>query len=182
MSEDGGCVHSNATGSRATEHDTLPGNRLPAEGRDLAGEVLTPCEVSVSPDYDDLYDITVSLQSLIGLPPDFCEALESLGGCSLSLATKLMSSHDSSGSGEFVAGQLCGTEEQRKFYSQTLDAGPMVSRWMRSGYELPFATFPPTARSAANNKSLFTNLAFAHAEIVRQVKWVFSLRYPGNPS
>ena len=78
MSQFGGCIHSNATGSRATEIDTLPGNRLPVEGRDLAGEVHTPSEVSVSPDYDDQYDITVSLQSLIGLPQDFCEALESL--------------------------------------------------------------------------------------------------------
>ena len=181
MTEEGGCIHSNATGSRATDNDTLPGNRLPAEGRDLTGEVHTPCEVSVTPDYDDLFDVSVSLQSLIGLPPDFCEALESLGGCSLSLATKLMSSHDTSGSGEFVAGQLCGTEEQRKFYSQTLDAGPMVSRWMRSGYELPFATIPPIARSASNNKSLFTNITFARAEIVRQVKMGILSEVPWKP-
>ena len=81
MTEEGGCIYSNVTGSRATDNGTLPGNRLPADGRDLAGEVLTPCEVSVTPDYDEQCDVSVSLQNLIRLPTDFCEALESLGGC-----------------------------------------------------------------------------------------------------
>ena len=53
MTEEGGYIYSNVTGSRATDKGTLPGNRLPADGRDLAGEVLTPCEVSVTPDYDE---------------------------------------------------------------------------------------------------------------------------------
>ena len=110
------------------------------------------------------------MQSLIGLPQDFCEALDKLGGCSLTLATKLLSSHHSDGKGEFVAGKLCGTEAQKKYYSQTLDARPMVSRWMRSSYELPFASLPPTPLSAPNNKSLHDNLTFAIAEVGRQVK------------
>ena len=112
----------------------------------------------------------MDLQSLIGLPRDFCEALDKLGGSSLALATKLMSNHHSDGSGEFVAGKLCGTEAQKRYYSQTLDAGPMVSRWMRTGYELPFASIPPTPMSASNNKSLFVNITFARAEVGRQVK------------
>ena len=94
-----------ATDPRATA-GTSPDDQLPADGKGLLSEVLTFSEVSAAPSYDPLYDVSVNLQSLIGLPPDFCEALESLGGCSLSLATKLMSSHETSGSGEFVAGQL----------------------------------------------------------------------------
>ena len=65
MSQFRGCK---ATGSRATEIDTSPGNLLPAKGRYLAGEVLTPAEVCVATDYDDQFDVTVSLQSLLGLP------------------------------------------------------------------------------------------------------------------
>ena len=159
---------------------TPPDDQLPADGKDLGDEVLTSSEVSVSPGYDDTYDISVNLQSLVGLPPDFCESLESLGGCSLSLAQKLMSSHESD-NGEFKAGQLCGTEAQRKFYTQTLDAGPMVSRWMTTGYELPFNSVPPTPLSASNNKSLNTNLEFARAEIERQVKMGILSEVPYRP-
>ena len=110
MSQEESWKASIVTDPRATDEGTHPGDRLPADGRNLLGEVPTFSEVSAAPDYDPLFDVSVNLQSLIGLPPDFCEALESLGGCSLSLATKLMSSHETSGSGEFVAGQLCGTE------------------------------------------------------------------------
>ena len=78
--------------------------------------------------------------------------------------------HHSDGSGEFVAGKLFGTEAQKRYYSQTLDAGPMVSRWSRTGYELPFASIPPNPLSAPNNKSLYDNLTFARAEVGRQVK------------
>ena len=130
--------------------------------------MLTFSEVSAATGYEFTFDVSVNLQSLIGFPPDFCEALESLGGCSLTLANKLMSSHESD-NGEFKAGKLCGTEAQRKFYTQTLDVGPMVSRWMTTGYELPFNSVPPTPLSASNNKSLSTNIDFARAEIVRQV-------------
>ena len=116
MSQKDGCSANPVTSPRATDGGTHPGDRLPADGRDLLGEVCA------APDYDSQFDITVSLPSLIGLPRDFCEALESLGGCSLTLATKLMSSHDCDGSGAFVAGKLCGTEAQKRYYTQTLDA------------------------------------------------------------
>ena len=75
MSQEEGCTTSNVTGSRATDEGTLPGDRLPADGRDLLGEVPTFSEVSATPDYDPLFDVSVNLQSLIGLPSDFCIAL-----------------------------------------------------------------------------------------------------------
>ena len=95
---------------------TAPGTSLrdclPRDGRDLPGEVIAPGQVCVTPSADDSdYDVTVSLPELVGFPKDFCQALESVGGCSLSLATKLLKNHQSDG-GEFVAGRLCGTEEQ----------------------------------------------------------------------
>ena len=128
---------------RSTAPDTCLRDCLPADGRDLLGEVSTPGKVCVTPPlYDPEFDILIGLPELIGFPKEFCEALEKVGGCSLSLATKLLSSHQTDG-GEFVAGQLCATEEQRKYYSQTLDAGPMVTRWMTTGYELPFSSIPP---------------------------------------
>ena len=108
--------------------------------------MLTFSEVSASPSYDFTLDVSVNLQSLIRFPPDICEALESLGGCSLNLANNLISSHQSD-NGEFKTGKLCGTEDQRKFYTQTLYAGSMVSRWMTTGYELSFTSIPSTPLS-----------------------------------
>ena len=110
MSQGDGCSSHLVTSPRATDEGTHPGDWLPADGRDLFGEVSTSTEVCAAPHFDPRYDITVNLQSLIGLPREFCEALDELGGSSLALATKLMSNHHSDGSGEFVAGKLCGTE------------------------------------------------------------------------
>ena len=108
--------------------------------------MLTFFEVSAAPGYEFTFDVSVILQSLIGFPPDICEALELLGVCSLNLANNLISSHKSD-NGEFKAGKLCGTEDQRKFYTQTLYAGSLVSRWMTTGYELSFTSIPSTPLS-----------------------------------
>ena len=62
-----------ATDPRATA-GTSPDDQPPVDGKDLQDEVLTFSEVSAAPSYDSSYDVTVNLQSLIGLPPDFCEA------------------------------------------------------------------------------------------------------------
>ena len=116
---------------RSTAADTHLRDCLPVDGRDLPGEVSTPGKVCVIPPlYDPEFVMTISLQELLGFPKDFCDALDQMGGCSLSLATKLLSNNHTDGKGEFVAGQLCGTEKQRKCYSQTLDTAPMVTRWM----------------------------------------------------
>ena len=169
MSEGGQC--SSVTSPSSAAPETQLDDWLPADGRNLFGEVSTPKQVSVSPPiYDPDNDVSVGLLELLGFPRDFCEALEAMGGCSTSLATKLLSSHHSDGKGEFVAGQLCRTDAQRKYYTQTLDARPMVSRWMTTGYELPFSSVPSTPLSAPNNQSLHTNREFAIAEIGRQVK------------
>ena len=95
---------------------TAPGTSLrdclPGDGRDPTGEVISPGQVrAIPPSEDPDYDITIGLPGLLGFPKDFQEALESVGGCSLSLATKLLSRHDTDG-GEFIAGKLCATEEQ----------------------------------------------------------------------
>ena len=108
--------------------------------------MLTFFEVSAAPGYEFTFDVSVILQSLIRFPPDICEALELPGGCSLNLANNLISSHKSD-NGEFKAGKLCGTEDQRKFYTQTLYAGSLVSRWMTTGYELSFTSIPSTPLS-----------------------------------
>ena len=85
------------------------------------------------------------------------------------MATKLLSSHQTDG-GEFVAGQLCATEEQRKYYSQTLDPGPMVTHWMTSGYELPFSSIPPNPLSAPNWNEL--SFIWVHTMPPTEAKWV----------
>ena len=108
--------------------------------------MLTFFEVSAAPGYEFIFDVDVILQSLIRFPPKICEALELPGGCSLNLANNLISSHKSD-NGEFKAGKLCGTEDQRKFYTQTLYAGSLVSRWMTTGYELSFTSIPSTPLS-----------------------------------
>ena len=71
--------------------------------------------------------------------------------------------------GGFRAGRLCGTPEQQEFYIKILDAGPMVTRWVTSGYEIPFSKVPKKPLSAKNNKSCFNNLDFAREELQRQV-------------
>ena len=57
----------------------------------------------------------------------------------------------------------------------------MVSRWMETGYELPFSSIPPNPLSANNNKSLFSNINFAAEEIDRQVKMGILSEVPWKP-
>ena len=71
--------------------------------------------------------------------------------------------------GGFRAGRLCGTPEQLEFYTKILDAGPMVTRWLTTGYEIPFSKVPQKPLSAKNNKSCINNLDFAREELQRQV-------------
>jgi len=108
--------------------------------------VLTFFEVSAAPGYEFTFDVDVILQSLIRFPAKICEALELPGGCSLNLANNLISCHKSD-NGEFKAGKLCGSKDQRKLYTQTLYAGSLVSRWMTTGYELSFTSIPSTPLS-----------------------------------
>ena len=76
MSQEEGCTASNVTSPRATDEGTHPGDRLPADGRDLLGEVPTFSEVSATPDYDSQYDVSVNLQSLTEIWWESYEALQ----------------------------------------------------------------------------------------------------------
>ena len=76
------------------------------------------------------------------------------------MVIKLLESNHLDGS-KFVAGKLCETEEQWNYYSKTLDAGPMVSRWINTKYEIPFDMLPDTNLSAHNNKSIMVSIEFA---------------------
>ena len=93
-----------------------------------------------------------------------------VGGNIHSLATKLLNSFNLDDSGKFKAGQLCAKPEQLEFYSKTLDAGPMVTRWLTTVYEILFTQVPTKFLSAKNNKSCYDNIQFAREELKRQVK------------
>ena len=86
--------------------------------------------ISLPPDQDDLSDLLEggreSLTDLLGFSEEFKKVWEEAGGSCHALAEKLLDSHSGDNS-EFVAGKLCYTQEQKKFYCETLDAGPMVS-------------------------------------------------------
>ena len=99
------------------------------------------------------FDITVSnLPEKLGFPPEFQEELKSVGGSIHSLAEKLLNSFNLDNTGSFKAGKLCNTPEQLEFYSKTLDAGPMVTRWLTTSYEIPFTKVPTKFLSAKNNR------------------------------
>ena len=83
------------------------------------------------------------------------------------MAEKLLNTFNLDNSGSFRAGRLCSTAEQLEFYSKTLDAGPMVTRWLTNGYEIPFTKVPTKSLSAKNNKSCLNNLQFAREELAR---------------
>ena len=152
--------------------------------RDLVASAKTWPEVSAeSPlDIDDSdLDITVSnLPDKLGFTKEFQDELEKVGGSSQSLAARLLESHDTETLG-FKAGQLCATPEQLKFYTQTLDAGPMVTRWLTTGYEIPFSKVPAAPLSARNNKSCRVNIDFARAELKRQVSMGILSEVPWKP-
>ena len=93
-----------------------------------------------------------------------------------------MNSFNLDNSGKFKAGQLCATPEQLEFYSKTLDAGPMVTWWLTTGYEIPFTKVPTKSLSAKNNKSCLNNLQFATKELARQVKSGILLEVSYNPA
>ena len=107
--------------------------------------------------------------------------MKSVGGSVHPLAEKLLNSFNLDNSGCFKAGKLCSTAEQLEFYTKTLDAGPMVTRWLTSGYEIPFTQLPPKFLSAKNNKSCTDNLAFAREELQRQVKCGILSEVPYRP-
>ncbi len=96
--------------------------------------------------------------------------MKSVRGSIHSLAVKLLNTFNLDNSGSFKAGKLCSIAEQLEFYSKTLDAGPMVTRWLTSGYEIPFTQLPLKFLGAKNNKSCINNLDFAREELQRQVK------------
>merc|ERR1712041_33260 len=114
-------------------------------------------------------DVTISnLPKKLGFSKEFQEELQRVGGSSQSLAVRLLESHDTENLG-FKAGQLCATPEQLNFYTKILDAGPMVTRWLTTGYEIPFSKVPAAPMSARNNKSCKVNIEFARAELKKQV-------------
>ena len=55
--------------------------------------------------------------------------------------------------GDFVAGQWAITEEQKAFYRDTLEAGPMVMSWVEEGYRVPLDSYPQEKLFARNNRS-----------------------------
>ena len=117
------------------------------------------------------FDITVNnLPEKIGFPPEFQAELEAVGGSVHMLAQWLLNSFNLDDKDSFKAGQLCSTSKQLEFYSKTLDAGPMVTRWLTTGYEIPFTRLPKKRLSAKNNRSCINNLDFAREELQRQVK------------
>ena len=145
--------------------DTPPG---PSSARhmdqDLLGVAKTPggeCHFHKSPTSDD-FEVTVrtDLTNIVGFTADFIEEVQRVGGNSIDLCHRLLRSHNSEDIG-FCAGQLCSTPEQLDFYKNTLDAGPMVTRWLETGYEIPFSSVPTNQLSAPNNKSCRDNLNFA---------------------
>lgn len=110
---------------------------------------------------DDYYDMsTNNLPVKLGFTPEFLAEVERVSDDSLQLCHKLLASHSLENS-NFRAGQLCSTKEQLDFYTKTIDARPMVSRWLSTRYKIPFAKVPINCLSAMNNKSCSTIIAFA---------------------
>ena len=91
-----------------------------------------------------------------------------------------MNSHSSENS-DFVVGQPAYTAEQKHFYIKTLDAGPMVSRWIDHGYNIPFDSVPSGYLSAPNNKSSIEHIDFVRSEIAKQVSMGLLSEVPWRP-
>ena len=152
--------------SRPSSSAPVPGlQNCQSGGRDIssqeAGTNIPPPQSQI-----EEFDITVAnLPEKLGFSSEFREDLKSVGGSVHVLAEKLLNTFNLDDSGSFKAGGLCSTAEQLQFYSKTLDAGPMVTRWLTSGYEIPFTQLPSKPLSAKNNKSCNDNLTFAREEL-----------------
>ena len=160
-----------------TNHPSPRPSSVPVPGLadcSLSGEVKSHQEVGMIPPSlpnTDEFDISVAnLPEKLGFSSQFQEELAAVGGNVHSLAVKLLNSFNSDHSGKFVAGQLCVKPEQLEFNTKTLDAGPMVTRWLTSGYEIQFTQVPTKLLSAKNNRSCIDNIKFAREELQRQVK------------
>ena len=108
----------------------------------LSGGVKITSEVATNPPIhpDSEFDISViNLPEKLGFSVEFQAELKSMGGDFHSLATKFLNSFNLDDSGKFKAGQLCATP---KYCSKILDAGPMVTRWLTTGYEIPSPRYP----------------------------------------
>ena len=57
----------------------------------------------------------------------------------------------------------------------------MVTRWLTTGYEIPFTQLPPKFLGAKNNKSYINNLDFTREELQRQVKCGILSEVPYRP-
>ena len=140
----------------------------------LGGDKSTPETGTVSPPSQSKvedFDITVSnLPEKLGFPPEFQKELKAVGGSPHNLAERLLNSFNLDDTGGFKAGRLCSTSEQLEFYTKTLDTGPMVTRWLTTGYEIPFTKVPMKPLSAKNNRSCINNLDFTREELQRQVE------------
>ena len=160
----------NQSSPRPTSSATAPGlPDCPLLGGDKStletGAISYPFHIEV-----DDFDITVAdLPEKLGFSPQFQEELKAVGDNPHYLAERLLNSFNLDDSGGFRAGLLCGTPEQLEFYTKILDAGPMVTRWLTTGYEIPFSKVPQKPLSAKNNKSCINNLDFAREELQRQV-------------
>ena len=89
------------------------------------------------------FEINVNnLPEKIGFPPEFQAELEAVGGSVHMLVQRLLNSFNLDEKDSFKAGQLCSTPKQLEFYTKTLDAGPMVTCWLTTGYEIPFTKVP----------------------------------------
>ena len=142
-----------------------------------AGTIIPPPQSQIED-----FDINVlNLPEKLGFSLEFQEKLKSVRGSVHSLAVKLLNTFNLDELGSFQAGKLCSTAEQLEFYSKTLDAGPMVTRWLTSGYEIPFTQLPPKFLGAKNNKSCINNLDFAREELQRQVKCGILSEVPYRP-
>ena len=170
-------------GTSSQKMAPVPVDSPPAVGDLVAGAKAGSQVSAKSPtDLDDReLDITIAnLPDSLGFTKEFQAELERVGGNSHALAVRLLQSHDTGDTG-FKAGQLCATPEQLQFYTQTLDAGPMVTRWLTTGYEIPFAQIPKSRLSARNNRSCLVNIDIARAEIKKQVSMGVLSEVPWKP-
>ena len=151
----------------------------------LGGVKSTPEAGTLSPPsqskVEDFDILVANLPEKLGFTPEFQEELKSVGGSIHSLAEKLLNSFNLDDTGRFKAGKLCSTPEQLNFYSKVLDEGPMVIRWLTTGYEIPFTKVPTKFLSAKNNWFCLDNLDFAREELQRQVKCGVLSEVPFRP-